>query len=175
MIEIYLQHQGRRCEQSKPLKEMPRDKKRGKGGRYLTQWPPTNTQNLKIQNVMCGIPVRFHKGDKRSYKLTEEDVVFLASHTNYTKEEIREWFRLVKQDKKTQFIWYFFPVWEPSYSGFIEDNPSGTMTKVAMVVYCLKGINKWRRTRWWRCIARSSLGPRRRPLLTKFSQGMVWQ
>ena len=46
---------------------------------------------------MCGIPVRFHKGDKRSYKLTEEDVVFLASHTNYTKEEIREWFRLVKQ------------------------------------------------------------------------------
>ena len=46
---------------------------------------------------MYGIPVRFHKGDKRSYKLTEEDVVFLASHTNYTKEEIREWFRLVKQ------------------------------------------------------------------------------
>ena len=37
--------------------------------------------------------LRFHKGDKRSYKLTEEDVVFLASHTNYTKEEIREWFR----------------------------------------------------------------------------------
>ena len=36
---------------------------------------------------MYGIPVRFHKGDKRSYKLTEEDVVFLASHTNYTKEE----------------------------------------------------------------------------------------
>ena len=36
---------------------------------------------------------RFHKGDKRSYKLTEEDVVFLASHTNYTQEEIREWFR----------------------------------------------------------------------------------
>ena len=37
--------------------------------------------------------LRFHKGDKRSYKLTEDDVVFLASHTNYTKEEIREWFR----------------------------------------------------------------------------------
>ena len=38
---------------------------------------------------------RYLKGDKRSYKLTEEDVVFLASHTNYTKEEIREWFRLI--------------------------------------------------------------------------------
>ena len=39
--------------------------------------------------------LRYLKGDKRSYKLTEEDVVFLASHTNYTKEEIREWFRLI--------------------------------------------------------------------------------
>ena len=55
---------------------------------------------------MCGIPVRFHKGDKRSYKLTEEDVVFLASHTNYTKEEIREWFRLVKQDKNDHTLSY---------------------------------------------------------------------
>ena len=37
--------------------------------------------------------LRFHKGDKRSYKLVDKDVVFLASHTNYTEEEIREWFR----------------------------------------------------------------------------------
>ena len=43
---------------------------------------------------------RYLKGDKRSYKLTEEDVVFLASHTNYTKEEIREWFRLTVNSKQ---------------------------------------------------------------------------
>ena len=48
--------------------------------------------------------LRYLKGDKRSYKLTEEDVVFLASHTNYTKEEIREWFRLTVNSKQQKPI-----------------------------------------------------------------------
>ena len=62
-------------------------------------------------------------------------MVFLASHTNYSKEEIREWFRLMKQEKNTIYMVsrIFILSCETSYSGFIEDNPSGTMTKVVVV------------------------------------------
>ena len=59
----------------------------------------------------------------------------MASHTNYSKEEIREWFRLMKQEKNTIYMVsrIFILSCETSYSGFIEDNPSGTMTKVVVV------------------------------------------
>ena len=73
---------------------------RGAGTLHSDHHQILKSQSTKNHNLY-GTLARFHKGDKRSYKLTEEDVVFLASHTNYTKEEIREWFRLVKQDKKT--------------------------------------------------------------------------
>ena len=53
--------------------------------------PCTTWYQVQAKNLL-----RYHKGNKRSYKLTDEDVVFLASHTNYNTEEIKEWFRSIE-------------------------------------------------------------------------------
>ena len=69
---------------------------------------------------------KYKRGNHKVISLSGDDLQHLIEHTSYDAREIMEWFRLVT----TLLIYICLTV---SHSGFIEDNPGGTLSKDKMM------------------------------------------
>ena len=74
---------------------------------------------------------KFRKSS-RCVKLSQEDLEFLEAETKYSSDEITEWFRCVWNFSYTN-IWLTLTLSWSNFSGFIEDNPEGTLSRVKML------------------------------------------
>ena len=70
---------------------------------------------------------KYRRGNQKAISLSGDDLQYLIEHTSYDAREIMEWFRLVL------FIQVYFILLSVSHSGFIEDNPGGTLSKEKMM------------------------------------------
>ena len=70
---------------------------------------------------------KYRRGKERVPSLSGDDLQYLIEHTSYDAREIMEWFRYVL------FTQVYCILLSVSHSGFIEDNPEGTLSKEKMM------------------------------------------
>ena len=70
---------------------------------------------------------KYKRGNQKEVSLSKDDLQYLIEHTSYDAGEIMEWFRQVLFTKV-----FFIPL-SLDRSGFIDDNPGGTLSKEKMM------------------------------------------